>query len=85
VDEVGGLPTAVERAAELAGIDPKLGVRLVEIPAPKTLLQELLAHDDRVGETLAALRERMRLFIEEGRLAPRREQVLEMPFVPRVW
>jgi len=85
VDEVGGLATAVQRAGELAGLDPKLGVKLVEIPAPKTLLQEFLTRDDKVGETIVALRNRLRLLIEEGRLTAEPEQVLEMPYVPRVW
>jgi protease-4 len=85
IDEIGGLPTAVQRAAELAGIDPKQGVKLVEIPAPKTLLQEILSRDDRLGETVTALRERLRLLIEEGRVGAEREGVLEMPFVPKVW
>jgi hypothetical protein len=57
----------------------------VEIPAPKSFLQELLSRDDRLVETVEALRERLRLVIEEGRLGVEQEQVLQMPYVPRVW
>jgi protease-4 len=85
VDEVGGLPAAVTRAAELAGLDPKQGVTLVEIPAPKSFLQEIFSRDDRLLDTVKALRERLRLAIEEGRLGVEQDQVLQMPYVPRVW
>jgi protease-4 len=84
VDELGGLPTAVARAAELAHLDPKGKVQLVEVPAQKSFLQEIFSRDDSTDSTsLERLRLQVRDFVEEGRL-PIRDEVLAMPYVPRV-
>ena len=84
VDELGGLPTAVARAAELAHLDPKGKVQLVEVPAQKSFLQEIFSRDDSTDSTsLERLRIQVRDFVEEGRL-PIRDEVLAMPYVPRV-
>jgi protease-4 len=83
VDELGGLETAVNKAAKLAGIGTG-PIQLVEVPAGKSLLQEYLSRDEDAEATMSALREQLRSVIEEGRLPVRQEQVLEMPFVPRI-
>ena len=84
VDELGGLPTAVARAKELAHLDPKAKVQLVEVPEPKSFLQEIFSHDDSADTTsLERLRLQIRDFVEEGRL-PIRDEVLAMPYVPRI-
>jgi protease-4 len=84
VDELGGLPTAVARAAELAHLDPKAKVQLVEVPEPKSFLQEIFSHDDSAETTsLERLRLQIRDFVEDGRL-PIRDEVLAMPYVPRI-
>lgn len=83
VDELGGLETAVRKAAKLAGIGPG-PIQLVEVPAARSFLQDYLSRDDDAAATMAALRDQLRSIIEEGRLPVRQEQVLEMPFIPRL-
>src|SRR5262249_13319654 len=84
VDELGGLDAAVAKASELAGL-PKGGrVNLVEIPAPKSFLQDFWSREDETASTMAALRGTMRGVVEVGRLPIHQPEVLEMPFVPRV-
>jgi protease-4 len=84
VDDLGGLDTAVAKAAELAGLPKDAPVRLVEMPSPKGFIQEFLLRDEETTSTLAALRERFKAFVEDGRLPIDEPQVLEMPFVPRI-
>ena len=83
VDELGGLPTAVARAAELANLKPSDKVHLIEVPAPKSFFQDLFDRDDSTETSLQKLRMHIRSFVEEGRL-PIRDEVLAMPYVPRV-
>jgi protease-4 len=86
IDELGGLPTAIERACELAHLDPKTKVQLVEMPSPKSFFQEIFSRDDSSDSAatgLDRLRGQIRDFVEEGRL-PIQDEVLAMPYVPRV-
>ena len=83
VDELGGLPIAVQRAAELAELEPSQKVHLVEVPAPKSFFQELFERDDSTETSVQRLRTQIRAFVEEGRL-PINDEVLAMPYVPRV-
>lgn len=46
VDELGGLRRAVEVARTEAGIDADASVRVVEYPAPKGLIEQLLSSDE---------------------------------------
>jgi len=82
VDDLGGLDTAVAKAAGLAHLDPHAPVRLVEFPAPRSLWQSVFGREDETAVALRAIRDDWRSFVEEGRL-PVRDDVLEMPFVPR--
>src|SRR5262249_17954633 len=68
VDEMGGLETAVRRAAELAHVPAGSPVDLVEMPAPKSFLQELWSRDDDASSTVTALRRTIRGVLEEGKL-----------------
>ena len=84
VDELGGLETAVRRAAELAQIPVGDPVELVEMPAPKSFFQELISRDDDAAAAVSAIRENFRAVIEEGRLPVVEKGILEMPYVPRI-
>jgi protease-4 len=84
VDEMGGLETAVRRAAELAQIPSGEAVNLVEMPAPKTFFQEFWSRDDDAAATVSALRRSVRAVIEEGRLPVAERGILELPYVPRI-
>lgn len=80
IDELGGLTTAIRRAAELAHVDPKSRVQLQVFPEPKNFFLQFLSGDDDTG-TLVSFQRRMRRLIEDG---PEPEGVLSMPFVPVV-
>jgi protease IV len=84
VDEMGGLETAVRRAAELAHVPAGAPVELVEMPARKSFLQELWSRDDDAAATVTALRRTIRGVIEDGRLPGTERGVLELPFVPLI-
>jgi protease-4 len=83
IDDVGGLSLAITRALELAKLDPKDGARLVVMPAAKGFMGKFFGGEDETRAAVLALRGRVERFLEEGpALGP--EQVLEMPFVPRL-
>ena len=41
VDRIGGFRPAVDEAKELAGLDPRIDVGLLEVPPPKPIGQQL--------------------------------------------
>ena len=83
VDDLGGLSLAVSKALELAKLDPKNGARLEVMPAPKGLMDKFFGGKDETRAAVVALRARIERFIEEGpAMGP--DQVLAMPFVPRI-
>jgi protease-4 len=84
VDELGGLETAVRRAAELAEIPTDGPVELVEMPAPKSFFRQLMSRDDDAAAAVSAIREHLRAVIEEGRLPVAEKGILELPYVPRI-
>jgi protease-4 len=84
VDELGGLETAVRRAAELAQIPSGGPIELVEMPAPKTFFQEFMSRDDDAAAAVSAIRENFRAVIEDGRLPVAEKGILELPYVPRI-
>lgn len=84
VDELGGLGTAVHRAMVLAEIPSGTPVDLVEFPAPKGLLESILERDEDDTSSVAAMQERIRAFVDEGRLPIPERGVLELPYVPRI-
>ncbi len=81
VDELGGLSTAVARAAELAKLGPQERVRLVVMPEPKSLLSQVWNDDTSVRSPFLELRRGLQRLVE-GPAAG--EQVLAMPFVPEI-
>jgi len=81
VDELGGLSTAVARAAELAKIGPEERVRLVVVPEPKNFLSQFLSDDTSVRSPFVELRRGLQRLVEGP--APG-ELVLRMPFVPEI-
>ena len=84
VDELGGLATAVHRATELAEIPSGTPIDLVQFPASKSLFEEFMSRDDDTGSTsVAAVQERWRAFIDDGKLPIPERGVLELPYVPR--
>jgi protease-4 len=83
VDEVGGLPLAIQRALELAKQDPKARVNLVVLPEPKSVMQEILSGGEDTRAAIASFRERAATLIDEGPV-PLSAPVLAMPFVPEV-
>jgi protease IV len=84
VDELGGLETAVRKASELAGIPAGGPVDLVEMPAPKSFLQEFMSRDEDAAAAVAAIREDFRAFIQEGRIPGAETGILQLPYVPRI-
>ena len=80
VDELGGLPTALRRALELAKLDPDARAQIVPMPEPGGILDHFFeSGDTAVG--LAGLRARIRRLIEDGPY-PVGERVLSLPYVP---
>jgi protease-4 len=83
VDELGGLPVAIRRALEAAGLDPEARVRLVQMPEPRGLIERLFDGDAAAVGVLGGLRHRIRRAIQDGPFPPG-ERVLSLPVVPDV-
>jgi protease-4 len=82
VDELGGMPEAIAAAKKLAHIGEKDSVNLIEVPEPKSFLEEFFDRDDKTTG-LDRFRTQVRSFLETGRIQGG-DDVLSMPYVPNV-